>query len=188
MTENRILDALNGIVRSGEVLLEQFHEAFVQRTTKKWEHSFEMRKFLHELDILRNQEERNKFGAQGLEILFKFLKHTDKHYPLAVRNAIQDLGYAKNPAEKELQLDDIINRLDPAEIEIEENMRATFCLIYRIMLDQSPEDVRKLCPLYELETIDTPNIPRCCSIMISTLTLLQVRLRTTLTLYFRRTH
>jgi len=38
VTEHRILDALNGLVRSGELLLEQFHEAFMRRTKTKWEH------------------------------------------------------------------------------------------------------------------------------------------------------
>jgi len=173
MAEHRILDALNGLVRSGELLLEQFYEAFLRRTKTKWERDVEMRMYLQELDILQKQEPRNKFGDPGLDILFRFLKQTNKHYPLAVRNAIKDLGYGKKP--EDLQLDDIIISLEPAELDIADNMRAILCLIYRIMADQDIAEVRELCPLYELSKIEPSHVPKCCSIMITAFTLFQVR-------------
>ncbi len=173
MEECRILDALNGIVLSGEVLLEQFHEAFLKRTKTALKHSGELRVFLDQLDILKGCDQRNEFSVAGLDILFQCLKQTNKNYPLAVRNALKELGYGKN--EDELQLDEIITRLEPGEPEIADNMRATFCLIHRIMVDQETTSANGLRPLYQLSKIRPSEVPKCCSIMVTAFTLLQVR-------------
>lgn len=52
LEERRILDALNGFVRSGELLLEQFHEAFMRRTKKKWEHQNQLGKLSQNANCL----------------------------------------------------------------------------------------------------------------------------------------
>jgi ppGpp synthetase/RelA/SpoT-type nucleotidyltranferase len=105
--EQRILDALSGLIISGDLLLEQFRELVTKRTYARWEHPEQFTSFIRESDVLQRQEEQdgtksyaeyqNHFASEGIDILFRFLVKTRNNYPLAVRNALRDLRYPQDP-------------------------------------------------------------------------------------------
>jgi ppGpp synthetase/RelA/SpoT-type nucleotidyltranferase len=157
LQEKRILDAVNGIVLSGDLLLEEFHELVMKRTYTPWTHFNEFGSFLHRLDLLQGQRENDTFGAEGLDIIFQYLTLTDQHYPLAVRNAIKAMGYPDQP-----QLETILATFKPM-FKPANGMLASVCLIHH-MMQAGEKHVAK-------DTFDA-GAQECC-IMISALTLLQ---------------
>ncbi|PVI04775.1 hypothetical protein DM02DRAFT_142337 [Periconia macrospinosa] len=103
LQEELLLDSLNGIVLSGDLLLEQFHELVMKRTYARFRDSGDFRIFLRELDVLQPQEDGDEmppeFDAEGVDVLFRFLAHPKigKNFPVAVRNALKELGFPDNP-------------------------------------------------------------------------------------------
>jgi hypothetical protein len=154
--EQRILDALNGLVQSGDLLLEQFHELVMKRTYAKFAHVDELAAFLRGLDVLQGPHKPRKFAGGGLDVLLAFLKSEGKNYPLAVRTAIKELGFPEDP-----KLDDFMRtRFQPA-FEPDDSMLATICLIRHMLSDP-----------YQGGGTDLPLAKKCC-VMISAMTLLQ---------------
>jgi ppGpp synthetase/RelA/SpoT-type nucleotidyltranferase len=156
--EERIFDALNGIIISGDSLLEQLHELVMKRTYTRWTKLEEFSIFLRGLDVLQDQEKHNKIGKEGLDVLFRFLIITDQNYPLAVRNALKDkMGYPDHP-----RLDAIIATYKPM-FEPVVGTLASICLINQMMPDG------QVVPALEVPCAGAPE----CRIMISALTMLQ---------------
>jgi ppGpp synthetase/RelA/SpoT-type nucleotidyltranferase len=155
--EERLLDALNGIIISSDSLLEEFHELVMKRTYTRWTHLNEFGIFLRGLDVLQEQEKQNKFGKEGLDVLFRFLTLTDQNYPLIVRNALKDMGYPDQP-----KLDTIWATYKPI-FEPVNGTRASICLIHHLMQKGGS---------YVPKKIPTAGAMECC-VMISALTLLQ---------------
>ncbi|KAF2254768.1 hypothetical protein BU26DRAFT_559427 [Trematosphaeria pertusa] len=131
LQEELLLDSLNGLVLSGDLLLEQFHELVMKRTYTKFRHRDDFSSFLRGLDILQPQEdsdnERPEFEVAALDVLLRFLTIIDQNYPLAVRNAIKELGFPDEP-----KLETIMASLKPS-FEPAKGMLVTICLIYHLL-------------------------------------------------------
>lgn len=153
--EERVLDALNGLVQSGDLLLEQFHDMVLKRTFTRFAHVHDFGIYLDNLDLLVSSEETRKFEEGPLDVLLEFLRLQDKDYPLAVRNAVKELGFSDEP-----KLDDVVATFQPP-FKPDDSMTATLCLIYR-MLPQLTDDKK---------TESAPG--RRCRVMMNALTLLQ---------------
>ncbi|KAF1993575.1 hypothetical protein P154DRAFT_527681 [Amniculicola lignicola CBS 123094] len=110
--EERILDALSGLVSTGDLLLEEFRGLVNERTNRRWSSLEEFAIFLRRTDVLENEYEeagydtlgegyRPDFSPDTANIVYCFLEIIDMHYPLAVRNTLQaDLGYNHNPIKR----------------------------------------------------------------------------------------
>ncbi|KAF2792118.1 hypothetical protein K505DRAFT_57706 [Melanomma pulvis-pyrius CBS 109.77] len=155
--EERILDSLNGLVLSGDLLLEQFHELVMKRTYTRWTHLNELGSFLHDADLLQSRhDDQNKFRTDGLDVVFRFLQLTDQHYPLAVRSALREMGFPDQP-----KLDDMLATFKPP-FEPASGMLASVCLVRHMMPQGAPYEARAVA-----------GGAKECRIMISALTLLQ---------------
>lgn len=129
--ERAILDALNGLVLSGDLLLEQFHELVRERTYKPFNNVHELANFLSTLDLLLCTRDCPKLdGDLELGILLGFLKTQKKNYPLVVRNAIKELGFPDEPT-----LDQVIQAFKPPGPRIKSSMCAMLCLIRNMVSD-----------------------------------------------------
>ncbi|KAK7177799.1 hypothetical protein PSPO01_16151 [Paraphaeosphaeria sporulosa] len=161
-TEQRILDALNGLIVSGDLLLEQFRESVTKRTVKPWDHFDQFVEFLRESDILEHEDDDNNtvtqwehFSQAGAQILFRFLKKIEKNNGLAVRNVLRDLGY---PADPEPELKRQLCSFHP-QFQIHDQLLTAFCVISRLLPERRAS-----------ENIATP---RKCSVILDALILLQ---------------
>ncbi|CAI6336383.1 unnamed protein product [Periconia digitata] len=139
LQEELLLDSLNGIVLSGDLLLEQFHELVMKRTYARFRDSGDFRIFLRELDVLQPQEGSDdvplEFDAEGVDVLFRFLAKIEKNYPVAVRNAFKDLGFPGNSRLDYVMADGFKPSFDPAK-----GMKPTICLL-RHLLPQYLSDI-----------------------------------------------
>jgi hypothetical protein len=126
---------LNGLVLSGDLLLEQFHELVRERTYKLFENVHDLAHFLSTLDLLLCTRDCPKLdGDLELGILLGFLRAQKKNYPLVVRNAIKELGFPDEPT-----LDQVINTFRPPFMKIKKSMLAMLCLI-RNMISDPPDN------------------------------------------------
>ncbi|KAJ4302730.1 hypothetical protein N0V90_001620 [Kalmusia sp. IMI 367209] len=157
--EEMLLDSLNGLVMSGDILLEQFYGLVAKRTTATFQHHYDFGIFLRELDILQPQEqgdERIEFDDAGLQVLLRFLVKTDRDRPNQVRDAFKELGF---PHEGTLDLylkDNISPIFQPAP-----GMLAIICLFHHMLPPRSQD---------RIEEVPTR---RQCYIMVNALLLLQ---------------
>ena len=87
--EQRILDAINGILLSGDLLLEQFYQTFYSRVYQRFNEVDELGRFLRDSDL---SQDHDLFPAQCQTHLFELLRKYDKNTPMAVRECIQQLG------------------------------------------------------------------------------------------------
>lgn len=143
LAERRILDALNGIALSGDLLLEQFYELFTTRTSKPFETSNALGSFIEEVDVLQNSVKDGPFADAGLKLLLKYLKAEKKNTPLELRNAIKDLGFPDD-----LQLDTIQEEFYP-EFEPKAGYLAMLCLIHQTISVISDKPIRANLPPVE---------------------------------------
>jgi ppGpp synthetase/RelA/SpoT-type nucleotidyltranferase len=174
--EERILDALSGLVSSGDLLLEQFREIFDKRTYKKILYPDEFGTFLRDLDILEDPElegedqqdsgYQDHFGREGTDILFRFLVKRGQNYPLAVRNALKRLGYPENP---DTTLSEILDTFDPAP-KPPKGLLAPLCLIHHLAIE---EEQNKKKPGEVEQSAETYGPVQQCYIMVNALTHLQ---------------
>lgn len=166
LQEELLLDSLNGIVLSGDLLLEQFHELVMKRTYAPFRDSGDLRVFLRELDVLQSQEDSDEtpleFDAEGVDILFRFLAHEKirKNYPIAVRNAFKDLGFPENQ-----KLDFVMASGFRPTFEPGRGMQATICL-FRHLIEQAGSDL-------DYDASRQTSAVEKCDIMMSALVLLQ---------------
>lgn len=206
--EELLLDSLNGLIVSGDLLLEQFHELVRKRTTARFRHRDDLESFLRSLDILQPQDQsseeqsckkldggghsneeqydqhsdeencsegecdedeseeedsrqgqfdegRPEWQVEGLDVLLRFLKITGENFPLAVRDAIKELGFPEKP-----QLENIISTFEPA-FEPAKGMLATICLIRHLLRERVHDPMRHFSPAEQ------------CYVMMNALNLLQ---------------
>lgn len=159
LQEELLLDSLNGIVLSGDMLLEQLNDLVMKRTFAKFRHRGDFQVFLRDLDILQPQDEndeRHEFEMDGLDVLLGFLVKTEQDQPLVVRNKLKELGFPDDPKLNTIMAQEIKPSFEPAK-----GMLITICLL-RIMLPP--------------RTLDTPKkfAPRRqCYVMMNALILLQ---------------
>jgi len=167
--EHRILDALSGLIVSGDLLLEQFRELVTKRTYAKWKQPEQFAIFLEDVDVLERppgpdgqdtEGYQKDFAQDGRDILFRFLEKTANNYPLAVRNTLRDLGYPQNP---EAGLNEELQRFTPS-FKPPEGLLTPLCIISRLF----PKDKVK-----GKELVEKHDISKRCSIMMDALILLQ---------------
>ena len=134
--EQRILDALNGLIVSGDLLLEQFRESVTKRTVEPWKYFDQFENFLRDSDLLeRNDTDNNTFSTwkhfstDAARILFCFLRKVDKNYGLAVRDELKDLQY---PLAPEPTLQARRRKFRPT-IPIQPHLLTTFCIIDHLL-------------------------------------------------------
>lgn len=152
--ERRILDSLKGLIQSGDLLMEQFQELVDERTYKKFAHPGKLGSYLRDLDILQCEGERPEFESEAVGILFKFLEKSKMNYPLALRDALKELGFPSqnNPLK--------IEGLFYPEFQPAKAMLATVYLIQQMIGDR--------------KTKTEHNAPaKQCYIMMKALSLLQ---------------
>jgi ppGpp synthetase/RelA/SpoT-type nucleotidyltranferase len=156
--EERVFDALNGLVQSGDLLLEQFQSMVHMRTYRPFEYPHELENYLRKADVLEYLKERPQFESEGLEVLLGFLRHPQvkKDYPIGVREAPKSLGY---PGEIPFMKN--ITRFQPV-VACVPGMRLIICII----ADNLPK--YNLSSAFESSTSD-----RLCYTMMSAMKLLQ---------------
>ena len=134
--EERILDAVSGLVSSGDLLLEQFRELLHKRTYANIQHRDEFGTFLRSVDVIATSPYNSHFCAEesmeGVDLVFRVLVKTDQHRPITVRNALSDIGYPDNP---EPQLKGCLNQLN-IRFAIRNGLVASLCLIHRLLLER----------------------------------------------------
>ncbi|CAN9338701.1 unnamed protein product [Alternaria alternata] len=153
--EHRILDALSGLITSGDLLLEEFRESVTKRTYARWKHPEELAMWLRESDVMKQKEKKDgkmtctsldsHFGAAGIDILYRFLEKTDNNYPIAVRNVLKTLSFPKDPTSG---LEEELAKFGPG-FKPPNGLLAPFCilshLIPRAPLDVSGYNVFQKC-------------------------------------------
>jgi ppGpp synthetase/RelA/SpoT-type nucleotidyltranferase len=174
MEEHRILDALSGLIVSGDLLLEQFSESVTRRTVAKWKQFEQFVMFLQDSDVLEREGEvkeadspttySDDFSAEGKDVLYRFLVQIDKNYPLAVRNTLRDIGYPENPASG---LREETKCYYP-ELEPPHGLLTPFCVISKLLPKFEPTKE----PIEE-STLEDPNVTWKCGTMMDALILLQ---------------
>ena len=170
--EQRILDALSGLIVSGDLLLEQFRELVTKRTTAKWEHPEQFVIFLRQTDVLETQEgqyafkgskePQEGFRSDAIDILFRFLQGTGNDYPLAVRNALKDLGY---PQESEIGLSEVLSQFNPS-LTPPQGLLTPLCMISHMLSLDERKGKRTAIT-------EEPDVQEMFSIMMDALILLQ---------------
>lgn len=166
LQEERTLDALNGLVQSGDLLLEQFQDMVNKRTWARFKHRAELTLFFHdfyatELEALEDPDEYEDpthARSEGVYILFKFLEKQEKNYPIAVRTALKELKY---PYEFD-RTEQLIIQSFKGKPRLAADMSMVVCLIRHLLLEQ-----RYQTPQTDLSARDQ------CSVMMSALTMLQ---------------
>ncbi|KAF2122985.1 hypothetical protein BDV96DRAFT_561791 [Lophiotrema nucula] len=168
--EERTLDSLNGLIHSGDLLLEQFQEMLVKRTTAPFRHRAELTVYLREFfrverDLLEEDDEDltpAEFPrGEGVYILFKFLEKEEKNCPKDVRTALKELDYPYEYERKEqLIIQEFHNKPQLAA-----DMSMVVCLIRHLLLGRK----------YQATRAD-PSAREMCAIMMSALTILQFSL------------
>ncbi|KAF9737121.1 hypothetical protein PMIN02_001535 [Paraphaeosphaeria minitans] len=156
--EHIVFDALNGIIQSGDLLLEQFQSMVHRRTYRTFESPHELGDYLQKADVLQNLTEKPCFASRGLEILLDFLRHSHvkKDCPVEVREALKGLGYPR-----EVRPDKGIARFMP-ELDCVSDMQVIVCL----MADNLPKN-------YQPRTFKDLASDCICHIMMTALKLLQ---------------
>ena len=162
LEEARTLDALNGLIHSGDLLLEQFHTLRRARLLQPFEHREQLTSFLRTYFNQRLGEEdleRAVFPrGEGIFILFKFLEHEKLNSPIDVRIALQQLKYPFEHKQKE----GLIEKSFVPPVDLAPNMKAIICLIRHLLREQP----------YEGPTT-TKTTSEMCATMMSALTMLE---------------
>lgn len=156
--EHIVFDALNGIIQSGDLLLEQFQSMVHRRTYRAFQSPHELGDYLQKADVIQHLTEKPCFSSQGLEILLDFLRHSHvkKDCPVEVREALKSLGYPR-----EVKHDKGISRFLP-ELNCVGDMQVIVCL----MADNLPKR-------YQPRAFEDLTSDCICHIMMSALKLLQ---------------
>lgn len=151
--EGRILDAVNGILLSGDLLLEQFYELFYARVYKKFDSLEDLIVFLRELELLRGVDD-NVLPEDDWDNVSDLLQAYDKNYPMAIRETIKQMGPLDIAALKQYVENSFT---DPILPEIDPKMLGLLCLAH--VLDKkdtcSPSHDEMSDPLLQAEMINS---------------------------------
>ncbi|KAJ4302821.1 hypothetical protein N0V90_001712 [Kalmusia sp. IMI 367209] len=97
--EQRVFDALNGLIQSGDLILEQFQAMVHRRTYRRFVSHHELAGYLRTADVLRNLEDKPNFESEDIEIPLKVLRHVlhqvGRDCPFEVREALKRLGFPR---------------------------------------------------------------------------------------------
>jgi len=165
--EERILDALNGLIQSGDLLLEQFQEMLLKRTSEPFKHREQLTGFLRsyftaERDTREDDDDDLEPATfprgEGIYILFKFLEMEKKNSPMAVRAPLKELQYPYEHRGKER----LITQSFYPVPKLKPDMSVVICLIRHLLIKKPYE------PPAEPKTAQ-----EMCAIMMSTLTYIQ---------------
>lgn len=161
--EERTLDALNGLIQSGDLLLEQFQEMVLRRTSLPFREREELTLFLRQFWNHKDESlESAKFPrGEGIYILFKFLTLKGLNSPMALRRTLTELEY---PFEHHRTQREILKSFQPKPL-VADDMIVVICVIRHILSDIPYE-----APQTGMSGKDM------CGIMMSTLTLLEFSL------------
>ncbi|KAF2731813.1 hypothetical protein EJ04DRAFT_514291 [Polyplosphaeria fusca] len=167
--EERTLDALNGLIQSGDLLLEQFQEMVIKRTSLPFKHREQLTTFLRSYWDCGEDEhgesgdyEQAKFPrGESIYILFKFLEKERLNSPMAIRRSLTQLQYPYQHVDKEKL---VFIGFSPIP-KVASDMSVVICLI-RDLLKEKPY----MAPTQVRTGQDM------CAVMMSALTILQYSL------------
>ncbi|KAJ9633665.1 hypothetical protein H2199_007143 [Coniosporium tulheliwenetii] len=98
--EKRILDCLNGLVRTGELLLEQLHDQFKSRIAaadRPFANKYELGTFLS-MRVPQASMPQGNDGAKGsVSVLLRFLRALNMHTPRALGPQIEKVDFERKP-------------------------------------------------------------------------------------------
>lgn len=142
--ERLILDCLNGMVRSSELLLEQLHQLHKARTMtakNRFRNEYELGEFLAK----RTRESNDGCTFPRLYILGRFLEVVEKDTPEALGCALEALGFKEDTSSREEQLQNAkaglktrVERYKP--FVMSDEMLLIFCIMDQILLSVKPGD------------------------------------------------
>ncbi|KAJ4302657.1 hypothetical protein N0V90_001546 [Kalmusia sp. IMI 367209] len=165
LEEERILDALNGLIQSGDLLLEQFQKMYIRRTSQPFEYREDLmhflRSFLNPDDADGDLESAQFPRGEGTYILFKFLQKEKLNTPMQVLPELEKLGYPFHYRPKEVLIREIFRPVP----KLAPNMSLVICLIRHLLHEKK----------YEASPEPRP-VPAMCAIMMSALTMLEFSL------------
>jgi hypothetical protein len=160
LEERRILDALNGLIQSGDLLLEQFQSKFLSRTSdplnQREDFKSFLRGFLKPDDDDRDLEPAELPRSEGIYLLYKFLVMKRMNTPSQIRAVLESLKY---PCEHLATEREIRSTFYPVPT-IAADMSLVVCFIREVLFDQlylAPQE---------------PGVSDMCAIMMSALTTL----------------
>jgi hypothetical protein len=160
LEERRILDALNGLIVSGDLLLEQFQSKFLSRTSNPLNQREDFKSFLRGF---LNPDHRDSDlepaelpRSEGIYLLYKFLVMEGMNTPNKIRAVLESLKY---PYEHPATEREIKNTFFPVP-KLAADMSLVVCFIREVLFDK-----QYLAP-------QEPRIPDMCAIMMSALTTL----------------
>ncbi|KAF2655093.1 hypothetical protein K491DRAFT_439997 [Lophiostoma macrostomum CBS 122681] len=169
LEERRTLDALNGLIQSGDLLLESFQEMVAKRTTLPFQYREQLTVFLR--SFFRSERnagdedddlEHAAFPrGEGIYILFKFLEEKGLNTPMKVRHSLKKLRYPYEHHEKEQRIRKSFNPVPT----FAPDMSVVVCLIRDLLREKAYK-----APSGHKTARDM------CAIMMSALTILQYAL------------
>ncbi|OCK98258.1 uncharacterized protein K441DRAFT_693580 [Cenococcum geophilum 1.58] len=165
--EERILDALNGLVQSGDLLLEQLHHLVMARTRSRFGNKHRLGAYLDELQELKESNRAKEF-KEDLDIFQKFLEVQKKDYPLAVRNAFKGLKF---PKDQDLELKKIMKKYAP--FTPNPSMDTMICLIDHILSESDADEIAAGKAHEKKSLAKEPEVMYRCKIMVSAVMWLQ---------------
>lgn len=161
LEEERILDALNGLIQSGDLLLQQFQQMYMTRRSLPFVHREDLmnflRRFLSPNNIDYDLEAAPFPRDEGILILLKFLQMENMNTPRQILPELEKLGYPFHHRAKE----DLIRKSFAPVPKLAPKMSLVICFIRHLLHDRSYE-----------ASVEPRNVAEMCAIMMSTLTTL----------------
>lgn len=161
LEEERILDALNGLIQSGDLLLEQFQKMYIRRTAQTFKYREDLMRFLRGFldyeDFGRNLQPVEFPRGEGVYILFKFLQQENLATPTQLLPELENLGYPCNYREKE----ELIRKTFNPVPDLAPNMSLVICFIRHMLHGKEYKAPQR-----------AHSVANMCGIMMSTLTTL----------------
>jgi ppGpp synthetase/RelA/SpoT-type nucleotidyltranferase len=160
--EERLLDALSGLVSSGELILEQLMKSVNKRTSSTIQHREDLESVIRGLDVFRGRHictDVDWFAVKALDLLFDFLAITEPklNNPLQIRQGLKILGYPGNPLSKMRM---ICKTFEPMFEPVREAM-APLCLIRHWYLEHRRELSQRMnLDLIQIGDQDDPDYNR----------------------------
>jgi hypothetical protein len=160
LEERRILDALNGIIQSGDLLLEQFQSKVVRRTSQPFKAQDDLtqflRSFLNPDDDGNDLEPAKLPRSEGIYLLYKFLVMKRMNTPSQTRAVLESLKYPCRHIAAERMIRSSFYPIPTLAAD----MSLVVCFVREVLIDEP-----YLAP-------KEPKVSDMCAIMMSALTTL----------------